>query len=82
MRLFLSKGVAYTQPSADVWNKLRTEYEGNADSLTLSSQVIATHFQTVAAANNHWKLRKMDKGLNPCSFFEFSTCTFIYIIFL
>ncbi|PAE43621.1 hexameric tyrosine-coordinated heme protein [Bacillus sp. 7884-1] len=53
--LLAGKGVADTQPSADLRNKLRTEYEGNADSLTLASQVIATHFQTVAAANNHWK---------------------------
>ena len=52
--LLARKGVAYTQPSTDVRNKLRTEYEGKADSLTLASQVIATHFQTVSAANNYW----------------------------
>jgi hypothetical protein len=49
------KGVAYTQPSADIRKKLRPVYEENPDSLTLASQVIATHFQTVAAANNYWK---------------------------
>ncbi|WP_461177968.1 hexameric tyrosine-coordinated heme protein [Virgibacillus ainsalahensis] len=27
----------------------------DADSLTFTSQVIAVHFQTVAAANNYWK---------------------------
>ncbi|NWQ40847.1 peroxidase [Bacillus sp. EB106-08-02-XG196] len=52
--LLARKGVAYTQPSTDVRKKLRTEYEGNADSLTLASHVIATHFQTVSAANNYW----------------------------
>lgn len=49
------KGVGYTQPSAEVRKKLRPEYEENADSLTFASQVIAVHFQTVAAANNYWK---------------------------
>ena len=49
------KGVAYTQPSADVRDKLRPEYANNADSLTLASQVVAIHFQTIAAANNYWK---------------------------
>ena len=49
------KGVAYTQPSADVRNKLRPVYEENADSLIASSHVVATNFQTVAAANGYWK---------------------------
>lgn len=49
------KGVAYTQPSADVRDMLRPEYASNADSLTLASQVVAVHFQTVAQANNYWK---------------------------
>lgn len=49
------KGVAYTQPSADIRKKLRPKYAKNADSLTMASQVIAIHFQTVAAANNYWK---------------------------
>ena len=49
------KGVGYTQPSAEIRKKLRAEYEGNADSLTAASQVIAIHYQTVAAANNYWK---------------------------
>ncbi|WP_438317128.1 hexameric tyrosine-coordinated heme protein [Sporosarcina sp. FA9] len=29
--------------------------ETMADSLTMASHVVATHFQTVAAANNYWK---------------------------
>lgn len=49
------KGVAYTQPSAKVRDKLRPEYANDADSLTLASQVVAVHFQTIAAANNYWK---------------------------
>ncbi|HLQ94849.1 MAG TPA: hexameric tyrosine-coordinated heme protein [Pseudogracilibacillus sp.] len=49
------KGVAYTQTSAEVRDKLRPEYAENPDSLTAASQVVAVHFQTVAAANNYWK---------------------------
>lgn len=49
------KGVAITQPSADIRKKLRPKYAKNADSLIMTSQVIAIHFQTVAAANNYWK---------------------------
>ncbi|KLN61703.1 peroxidase [Kiloniella spongiae] len=48
-------GVKYTQPSDDIRKKIRPIYEENADNLIASSQVIATHFQTVAAANNYWK---------------------------
>lgn len=53
--LLARKGVGYTQPSEDIRKKLRPDYEKNADSLTFASQVIAIHFQTVAAANNYWK---------------------------
>ena len=53
--LLARKGVTYTQPSVDIRNQLRDAYANNADSLTQSSQVIATHYQTVAAANNYWK---------------------------
>lgn len=49
------KGVGYTQTSPDVREKLRKDYAENADSLTMASQVIAIHYQTVAAANNYWK---------------------------
>jgi len=49
------KGVAYTQTNAEVRDKLRPAYAENADSLTAASHVIATHFQTIAAANNYWK---------------------------
>ncbi|XKE93290.1 hexameric tyrosine-coordinated heme protein [Metaplanococcus flavidus] len=49
------KGVAYTQTSAEVRERLRSEYAENADSLTMASQVVAIHFQTVAAANGYWR---------------------------
>ena len=48
------KGVAYTQPSAEVRDQLRSAYSTDADSLTAASQGIAINFQTVAAANNYW----------------------------
>lgn len=48
-------GVKKTQPDDEVRMRLRSVYEKDADSLTMASHVIATHFQTVAAANNHWK---------------------------
>ena len=48
-------GVKLTQPSADVRDKLRAAYEQDAAQLIASSQVIAIHFQTVAAANNYWR---------------------------
>ena len=47
-------GVKYTQPSAEVRDKLRPAYAENADSLTAASQVVAMNFQTVAAANGYW----------------------------
>lgn len=48
-------GIKYTQPSNEVREKLRPVYGENADSLIASSQVIATNFQTVSAANNYWR---------------------------
>lgn len=49
------EGVVYTQPSAEIRKKLRKKYAKDADSLIMVSEVIAIHFQTVAAANNYWK---------------------------
>lgn len=48
-------GVKYTQPSDEIRGKLRPVYEESADNLIASSQVVATNFQTVAAANNYWR---------------------------
>lgn len=49
------KGIEVTQPSESIRKKLRPKYSTNADSLIAASQVIAIHYQTVAAANNYWK---------------------------
>ena len=49
------RGVKYTQPDSEVLHKLRPEYSNDAHELTAASQVIATNFQTVAAANNYWR---------------------------
>lgn len=48
-------GVKKTQPNDEIRTRLRAVYEKNADSLTAASHVIATNFQTVAAANNYWR---------------------------
>lgn len=47
--------IKFTQPSAEVRDKLRGDYANNADSLTAVSHVVAVNFQTVAVANDHWK---------------------------
>lgn len=49
------KGVTTTQPDKEVLFMLRNVYSKDPDALIASSQVIAIHFQTVAAANNYWK---------------------------
>ncbi|SFU51873.1 hexameric tyrosine-coordinated heme protein [Halomonas korlensis] len=49
------KGVGITQPDAEVRKAKRSEYAENPDSLIAVSHVIATHFQTVAAANDYWR---------------------------
>lgn len=48
-------GIKYTQPDDDVRAQLRSVYGKDATNLIASSQVIATHFQTISAANNYWK---------------------------
>lgn len=50
------RGVKYTQPDSDTLKKLRNEYAMSADGLTAASQVIAIHFQTIAAANQYWRM--------------------------
>ncbi len=47
--------VKKTQPDDDARGKMRPDYANNADSLTMVSHVVATHFQTIAQANNHWR---------------------------
>jgi hypothetical protein len=48
-------GVKLTQPSAEIRDKLRPSYEQDTAQLIASSQVIAIHFQTIAAANGYWR---------------------------
>ena len=47
--------IKMTQPDAEVRDKLRPVYAENADALIASSQVVATHFATVAATNDYWR---------------------------
>ena len=44
-----------TQPDAAVRDRLRPEYAEDAAALIAVSQVVATHFATVAAANGYWR---------------------------
>lgn len=48
-------GVKLTQPSAEIRDKLRSEYDHDSEQLIAASHVVAVHFQTVAAANNYWR---------------------------
>jgi hypothetical protein len=47
-----------TQPDAAVRDRLRPVYAEDAEALIAVSQVVATHFATVAAANGYWKDRE------------------------
>jgi hypothetical protein len=47
--------VKKTQPDPAVRENLRPAYAEDADALIAVSQVVATHFATVAAANDYWK---------------------------
>ncbi len=49
------KGVTTTQPDKQVLFMLREVYSRDPDALIAASQVIAIHFQTIAAANNYWR---------------------------
>ncbi|WP_394972769.1 hexameric tyrosine-coordinated heme protein [uncultured Croceitalea sp.] len=49
------KSVGAIQPDAEIKKKLRPIYAEDPISLIASAQVIATEFQTIAAANNYWK---------------------------
>ena len=46
--------VKMTQPDDAARARMRPDYANNADSLTMASHVVATNFQTVAAANAYW----------------------------
>lgn len=47
--------VKLTQPDATQRDRMRPEYAGDADALIAVSQVVATHFATIAAANGYWQ---------------------------
>lgn len=47
--------IKMTQPDAAIREKLRPEYAENFEALIATSQIVATHFATVAAANGYWK---------------------------
>jgi hypothetical protein len=48
------RGVKYTQPDTERLHELRPEYAADAGALIAASHVVAVHFATVAAANDHW----------------------------
>ncbi|MBW0157538.1 hexameric tyrosine-coordinated heme protein [Sedimentimonas flavescens] len=49
--------VKLTQPDPAVRDRLRPEYAEDSGALIAVSQVVATHFATVAAANDYWRDR-------------------------
>ncbi len=48
-------GVKSTQPDKEILFQEREKYSQDGEALIHASEVIAVHFQTVAAANNYWK---------------------------
>lgn len=48
-------GVKTAQPNMDTLKQGRAKYSTDAEDLIQVSSVVATHFATVAAANNYWK---------------------------
>jgi hypothetical protein len=51
------KAVGLTQPDAEVRARLRPDYAEDATDLIAGSLVVATNFQTIAAANGYWRDR-------------------------
>lgn len=49
------KAVATTQKDANIRKALRPAYAHDPNSLIAVSHVVATHFQTIAAANDYWR---------------------------
>lgn len=47
--------VNLTQPDEQKRQQLRTAYDSDAMMLIAVSQVVATEFATIAAANNYWR---------------------------
>ena len=51
----LEGAVATVQKDANIRKALRPAYAHDPNSLIAVSHVVATHFQTIAAANNYWR---------------------------
>lgn len=49
------RGVKSTQPDKEVLFRERAKYAESGEALIHVSEVIAVHFQTIAAANGYWK---------------------------
>ena len=49
------KGVTTTQSNPEVLHRERAKYSEEGEDLMMASQVIALHFQTIAAANDYWR---------------------------
>ena len=49
------KSIAAIQTEPEIRKKLRKDYAQDTAQLIASAQVIATEFQTIAAANNYWR---------------------------
>lgn len=47
--------IKYSRPDAQVHDRLRPGYAEDAEALIAVSQVVATNFATIAAANDHWR---------------------------
>ena len=47
--------IKLTQPDAKARDRMRPDYADNADALIAVSQVVATHFATISAANGYWQ---------------------------
>lgn len=49
------KSIAAIQTDPEIRKKLRRDYAEDTAQLIASAEVIATEFQTIAAANNYWR---------------------------
>jgi len=47
--------IKLTQPDPEARERMRPAYAEDAQALIAVSQVVATHFATIAAANGFWK---------------------------
>ena len=47
--------VKFTQPSAEVRERVRADYADDFNALIAISQVVATNFHTVSVANGYWR---------------------------